>query len=162
MPDVQSLLFIVMALFSGGSAAQGQPGAETRPVNLDFRQLDADKDGFISRKEAEQDADILRAFSRADTDRDGRLNEDEFVKARSIAQREKSARYAEDSAITTKVKAALLGAKGLPSTAISVETYKGRVQLSGFVDSGEQVAQAGAVAARVSGVTSVQNGLAVK
>ena len=66
------------------------------------------------------------------------------------------------SAITTKVKAQLLVTKGVPSTAISVETYEGRVQLSGFVDTKEQVAAAGKVAAAVSGVHAVQNDLKLK
>ncbi len=81
----------------------------------------------------------------------------------AIYQREKSAQYAGDSAITTKVKAALvLAAKGLPSTAISVETYKGAEQLSGFVDNKEQIASAGKIASGVSGVKTAQNSIAVK
>ena len=43
--------------------------------------------------------------------------------------------YFDDSVITTKVKTALLGEKGIKSTQISVETFKGKVQLSGFVSS---------------------------
>jgi osmotically-inducible protein OsmY len=45
---------------------------------------------------------------------------------------------------------------------ISVATYEGRVQLSGFVDTQGQVSRAGRIAAGVSGVKSVQNSLAVK
>jgi len=56
----------------------------------------------------------------------------------------------------------LLTAKGLPSTAISVETYKGRVQLSGFVDNKDQIAQAAKVVSAVSGVKLLQNKLATK
>ena len=67
-----------------------------------------------------------------------------------------------DSAVTTKVKAALLAAKCLPSTAISVETYKGRVQLSGVVDNKDQITEAAKVVSAVSGVKLLQNKLATK
>ena len=52
--------------------------------------------------------------------------------------------------------------KGVPSTAISVETYEGRVLLSGFVDTNDIKAKAAKVAAGVSGVKQVQNNLVVK
>ncbi len=84
------------------------------------------------------------------------------VKARSQEGREKAAQYASDSAITTKVKAALLADKGIPSTAITVETYKGVVQLSGFVDSADVIKRAGTVVAKVGGVKLVKNSLGVK
>ncbi len=59
----------------------------------------------------------------------------------------------------------MLTGKGLPSTAISVETYKGRVQLSGFVDNKDQITQAAKVVSAVSAVSGVkllQNKLATK
>ena len=68
----------------------------------------------------------------------------------------------DDSVITTKVKAAILEEPSLKTLQISVETYKGVVQLSGFVDSAQSVKKAGEVAGKVSGVTSVKNGLTVK
>ncbi|HEX9185027.1 MAG TPA: BON domain-containing protein [Burkholderiales bacterium] len=70
--------------------------------------------------------------------------------------------YMDDTAITTKVKAAILNDASLKSNQISVETYKGRVQLSGFVDSSADIAQAGTVAKSVGGVTSVKNDLRLK
>ena len=73
-----------------------------------------------------------------------------------------AAQYASDLAITTKAMTALLAEKGIKSTAISVETYKGVVQLSGFVDDAEQIRHAGAVVAKVGGVKSVKNSLSVK
>ena len=60
------------------------------------------------------------------------------------------------------MKASLLKAEGLGSTAISVETYQGRVLLSGFLDSKAVAEQAVKVAKSVSGVKSVQNNLQVK
>lgn len=67
-----------------------------------------------------------------------------------------------DSAITAKVKTALLAEKDINSLDISVETYDRTVQLSGFVDSSWQVTRAGKVAAAVSGVTKVRNDLVAK
>lgn len=51
------------------------------------------------------------------------------------AKSEGTGGYLDDTVVTTKVKAALLGEKNLKSTEINVETFKGRVQLSGFVSS---------------------------
>jgi len=68
----------------------------------------------------------------------------------------------DDSVITTKVKAAILEEPSLKTLQISVETFKGVVQLSGFVDSAQSVTKAGEVAGRVAGVVSVKNDLTVK
>jgi osmotically-inducible protein OsmY len=70
--------------------------------------------------------------------------------------------YIDDSAITAKVQTALLNAPGVHSTAISVETFKGVVKLSGFVDSEGQVDAAISVAQGVAGVKSVDNAMTVK
>lgn len=67
-----------------------------------------------------------------------------------------------DSAITTKVKAALLAEKDINSFDINVNTFNGAVQLSGFVNSQWQIDKAMQVAAAVNGVTSVKNDLAHK
>jgi hyperosmotically inducible protein len=75
---------------------------------------------------------------------------------------ESTGEYVDDAAITSKVKAALLGDSGLKSFDIGVETYKDVVQLSGFVNSDQVKARAGEIAAGVSGVRSVQNNLVVK
>src|SRR4051812_16586374 len=70
--------------------------------------------------------------------------------------------YVDDAAITTKVKSALLGDKVVKSFAVSVETVKGVVQLSGFVDTKAQKAAAANDAAAVAGVKDVHNNLIVK
>ena len=70
--------------------------------------------------------------------------------------------YVDDSVITTKVKSQLAGDDFLKSFEISVETYKGVVQLSGFVDSQLAVSRAGEIARGVQGVSSVKNNLNVK
>ena len=99
-----------------------------------------------------------RRFARFDASKDGRLDLDEYLKA----SQDNDARVLADSAITVKVKAALLAEKGVPSTAVSVETYESRVLLSGFVDSAAVKDKAGRVAAGVTGVKNVQNNLVVK
>jgi osmotically-inducible protein OsmY len=78
------------------------------------------------------------------------------------AQSETPGQYIDDSIITTKVKAAIFEEDSLKTLQIEVETYKGVVQLSGFVDSADSVKKAGEVASKVEGVKSVENDLKVK
>ena len=75
---------------------------------------------------------------------------------------ESTGQYVDDSTITAKVKAEILGDPALKVFQISVETFKGTVQLSGFVNSAEMRNRAAVVASRVSGVQSVKNDLLVK
>ena len=70
--------------------------------------------------------------------------------------------YVSDSVLTTKVKSAMLRESSLKSTEIGVETYKGTVQLSGFVGSNAEIHKAGDVARGVEGVMSVKNDLRLK
>jgi osmotically-inducible protein OsmY len=80
----------------------------------------------------------------------------------STRTHESTGEYVDDSAVTAKVKAAILQDPELKTLQISVKTYKGVVQLSGFVDSKEMVGRAGEVAGKVSGVREVKNDLIVK
>jgi len=77
-------------------------------------------------------------------------------------KQETAGQYIDDAAITTSVKAAVLNAPTLKVSEINVETYKGVVQLSGFVGSVENIATAAAVARSVNGVKSVKNDLRLK
>jgi osmotically-inducible protein OsmY len=70
--------------------------------------------------------------------------------------------YFDDAVITSKVKAAMLNEPTLSSTQIGVETFKGKVQLSGFVATESEVNTAGEVALAVNGVTSVKNDLRLR
>lgn len=85
-----------------------------------------------------------------------------FLGCASTRTHESTGEYIDNSVITSKVKAAILGEPSLKSFEISVKTYKDVVQLSGFVDSAESVRRAGEVAAGVQGVSSVRNDLIVK
>lgn len=80
----------------------------------------------------------------------------------STRSQESTGQYVDDTAITTKVKSAILNEPTLKSAEINVETFKGRVQLSGFVSSRENIDRAVQVAQGVSGVTSVTNDMRVK
>jgi osmotically-inducible protein OsmY len=80
----------------------------------------------------------------------------------SGAKHETPGQYIDDAAITTGVKAAILNAPTLKVSEINVETYKGVVQLSGFVSSAENIATASSVARSVNGVKSVKNDLRLK
>lgn len=70
--------------------------------------------------------------------------------------------YFDDTVITTKVKAAIFHEPSLKSAEINVETFKGTVQLSGFVSSRADINKAVEVARGVGGVTSVKNDMRVK
>jgi osmotically-inducible protein OsmY len=85
-----------------------------------------------------------------------------FVSCASTRTHESTGQYVDDSTITTKVKALLAQDDFLKSFQISVETYKGTVQLSGFVNSQDAVTKAGEITRSVKGVTSVKNNLIVK
>ena len=73
------------------------------------------------------------------------------------SKQESTGEYLDDSWITTKVKSAILAEPSLKVTQINVETYKGVVQLSGFVDSADAARKAVEVARSVKGVTDVKN-----
>jgi osmotically-inducible protein OsmY len=77
-------------------------------------------------------------------------------------KQESTGQYVDDSVITTKVKAAIFNDSTLKTLQINVKTYKGVVQLSGFVDTAKSVTKAGKVAERVEGVKEVKNDLVVK
>jgi len=68
----------------------------------------------------------------------------------------------EDSWITNRVRTALINERGVTSGQIHVETFRGVVQLSGFVDSQEMAAKAANAARHVSGVKGVEDNMTVK
>ena len=80
----------------------------------------------------------------------------------STRTHESTGEYVDDSVITTKVKSLLAADDLLKSFKISVETYKGVVQLSGFVNSQKAVDKASEITKTVKGVTSIKNDLIVK
>ncbi len=80
----------------------------------------------------------------------------------STAKSEGTGEYVDDVMITSKVKAAILGESTLKSAEINVETFKGIVQLSGFISSQTAANKAVELARAVKGVTSVKNDMHIK
>ena len=80
----------------------------------------------------------------------------------STSKSEGTGEYVDDTVITTKVKAAIFNEPTLKSAEINVETFKGVVQLSGFVSSQANIYKAVEVARNVKGVTNVRNDMRLK
>jgi osmotically-inducible protein OsmY len=78
------------------------------------------------------------------------------------SKRESTGEYVDDTVITTRVKAAIFNEPSLKSAEINVETFKGTVQLSGFVSTQANIYRAVEVARGVGGVTSVKNDMRLK
>lgn len=150
-----ALALAATAAMPGYAQTKGDPHPE-------FTRLDTNRDSFVSRDEARAVKDFDRAFTEADANRDARLDADEFTKAQSIHERQRAAQFLDDSVVTAKVKAALLKDLRLKGLNVSVETHKGIVLLSGFVDDREQAQRAAEIAAGIAGVNAVRNSLVVK
>lgn len=85
-----------------------------------------------------------------------------FIALAGPAHADKSAgEVLDDNTVNASVKAELVGAKGIPSTDINVETYRGVVLLSGFVETQDIKDKAGKLAQGVSGVQKVHNAIAI-
>lgn len=76
--------------------------------------------------------------------------------------KEGTGEYVDDTVITTKVKTAIFNEPSLKSAEINVETFKGTVQLTGFVSSRAAINKAVEITRGVSGVTSVRNDMRLK
>jgi hypothetical protein len=153
----RTALTILCVLCAGSALAQSEGTGATENAS-GFERLDRNRDGWISRREAANDREVEKRFGRFDANKDNLLSLEEYERARQDQQLQ----FVSDLAVTTKVKSALLLEKGIQSTAISVDTSDGLVQLSGVQSRPDQVALAGRVAARVTGVRTVQNDLKVK
>ncbi|MEK6201005.1 MAG: BON domain-containing protein [Desulfobulbaceae bacterium] len=85
-----------------------------------------------------------------------------FVACASTSKKEGTGEYIDDTVITTKVKAVIFNEPTLKSSEINVETFKGVVQLSGFVNSQTDISKAVDLARSVKGVKSVKNNMHLK
>ena len=143
-------VLLIASSLAASAAAFAQPA--------DFETLDRNRDGSLSRVEAAAAPEIARRFAQFDIDRDRQLSPAEYAAAREDSDR----RAVRDAALTERVKAALVAERGIPSASISVESYEGRVHLSGFVPLPDMASRAGRVTAAVNGVRTVHNNIAVK
>jgi len=112
--------------------------------------------GFVDTEMQKTDAAVIAAKV------NGVKNVINNVVVASTLTKSTTGEFIDDSVITTKVKAALAKDDMTLATAISVDTLKGTVQLSGFVDNEAQKTQAGIIAGRVGGVKEVLNNITVK
>jgi hyperosmotically inducible periplasmic protein len=148
---------------AGTAAAASAAGAEKAvPGYPEFSKLDTNRDGFLSRDETRKITGFDKAFKEADDNRDGKLDAAEFTKAQAVHDRVRAGQYIDDSVITAKVKAALLKDPVVSGFAVSVETHKGVVLLSGFVQNDNQARRAVEIASSVHGVVTVKSALAIK
>jgi osmotically-inducible protein OsmY len=85
-----------------------------------------------------------------------------LVGCASTNVQEGTGEFVDNAVITTKVKAAIFNESTLKVSEINVETFKGSVQLSGFVDTQANIDKAGEIALRVKGVKSVKNNIILK
>ena len=150
-----------LALPQAYAAGEGEVQPSTQPSEK-FRKLDRNGDGFLDKSEVGQIRGYTSAFDQADENRDGKLDPSEFIKAESIHARQQIVKYVDDGVLTTKVKAALLKEPNLKSIDVHVETYQGKVLLSGWIDSAAQRERAVKAASSVQGVVAVKDGLELK
>ena len=172
------------------------------PLAIEFTNLDTTGNGLLLPNEASKgQAFNKKTFAKVDTDKDGYIDQNEYVYHKTgkwvevakpvnvaaannavinsaamdedpfiIAAAESKpaptnssvGMVIDDSIITTKAKAEILGTKNLKSLQISVETRQGEVILSGFVDTEAAKMKAEEVVSKIEGVKSVTNGLEVK
>jgi hypothetical protein len=153
-------LIVAFAAALAAGRALGQPFGEPAgpTTRAEFLALDRNRDGFISKVEALAAREVHKRFAEFDTDKDGLLSEQEYI----LAMEDNQKRALRDATITARVKAALLAERGIPSFSISVDTYEGRVQLTGFVGVPELASRAGRVTAAVNGVRTVENNISVR
>lgn len=158
-----SFMAAALWMFSQPAVANGTIMAPPiSQLSAEFVRLDLNHDGRLSREEASHDNDFSSIFNEADRNHDGKLEEDEYVSKKSELQQARMKEFLEDSAVTAKVKAELLKDSGIKGFSISVETHRGVVILSGFVDTELQVRRASEIASGVRGVVSVKNSLILK
>jgi hyperosmotically inducible periplasmic protein len=133
-----------------------------KPLSAEFKKLDANSDKKLTPTEASNDKDVGPHFDMADIDKDGVLSNDEYADFKSSVQQKRVKAYLDDATVTAKVKAELIKDAGMDGIDISVETHRGQVILSGFVNNGEQLLRAVHIASGVEGVQSVKNALVIR
>lgn len=134
----------------------------SKPLHTEFKQLDANNDSKLTQKEIADDQDFTKGFSTADRNEDGILAFEEYSRFKSRAQQRRIETYLDDTTVTAKIKAELIRDAGMKGMDISVETYKGEVILSGFVETHQQLRRAMQIASGVRGVTAIKNGLVIR
>lgn len=151
----------IVAIPTAYAFGTGDDQVET-PLYSEFKKLDRNSDGKLTRQEGIRDKDIAARFDKADADKNGSLSASEYGDYKSGLQQARVESFLDDSSVTAKVKAELLKDDGIKALAIKVQTHHGQVILSGFVDTEAQAQRAIEIAAGVRGVLAVKNSLVVK
>lgn len=142
--------------------AVGEELKDNQPFYSEFKTLDINSDNKLSRDETLKDKHIAGHFDNADINKDGVLIADEYANFKSGEQQKQLEGSVDDAAVTAKVKEELIKDTEMKGIDISVETYKGKVVLRGYVANGEQLLRAVHLASGVPGVQSVKNALVIR
>ena len=153
-----SMLSLALAAALSASTATSAMAGIVAPT---FNAHDSNADGMISLEEFQAQGGLVKAFHEGDINRDLRLNQDELIQASANNDRIMSGKYIDDAWITAKVKTMLLKDDIVKGLSVNVETRKGMVQLSGWVNDEAQITQAEQVARSIDGVKSVRNELQI-
>lgn len=152
-------LATVLSTLTAGTAL-AEPAANAAPPS--FKDYDSNGDGMVSQEEFRALGGSEQTFRKADANSDNTLSSDEFIKASATNDRLKAGKLIDDAWITAKVKTLLVKDEGVKGLDVKVETHKGMVLLSGWVNDRSQIAQAEQIARGVEGVKMVSNDLRVK
>ena len=125
----------------------------------DFLRHDRNADGRLAPAELDGDASLVSAWSRFDTNRDGYLNETEYLQAEKTLAAERAAITRDDSAIAADVGRMLAGIKGIDPQYAKTEVKDGTVTLKGIVSHAALALQAGDVIKRIAGIRRIDNHL---
>jgi hyperosmotically inducible protein len=158
-----TVTLLALAIISPQVIAIGsEDTVNQKPLSAEFKKLDINSDQVLTPLEVAKDKDVSNYFAEADINQDGTLSVDEYTNYKSTVQQQRVSAYIDDATVTAKVKAELIKDAGLDGIDISVETHKGQVILSGFVNNGEQLLRAVHIASGINGVQSVKNALVIR
>jgi len=149
------LILILVATLGAFTATAPLAGLVAPPFNA----YDTNGDGAISLEEFQAQGGLVKSFHDGDMNRDLSLSKDELATASASIDRIMSTRFVDDAWITAKVKTMLLKDDIVKGLSVNVETSKGMVQLSGWVNHAFQIDQAERVARSIDGVKTVRNDL---
>ncbi len=152
----QSMLILILVATLGAFTATAPMAGLVAPP---FNAYDSNADGAISMEEFQAQGGLVKSFHDSDMNRDLSLSKDELAAASASTDRIMSTRFIDDAWITAKVKTMLLKDDIVKGLSVNVETSKGMVQLSGWVNHAFQIDQAERVARSINGVKSVRNDL---
>ncbi len=147
--DTATTARVKTALIRDDTVKAGQVDVETFKGHVQLN-------GFVDTEEQRIRAEQLAASV------EGVLQVTNNLALRSTPGGQTAGQYMDDSAITAKVKTAMVRDQMVSARQVQVETFNGTVQLSGFVDTEQQRARAEQIASSVEGVQNVQNNITVK